>query len=246
MKLENLQLLCAASIVTCVAFTSIAAPRAPQPPWPQATLKIFGFDSQYGKAPWRNVAINEEESTLVESWSGYALERSGLFLSPVVIPVRVSDQELNIVPACGAIRFWFAPNWSTANEQGAGKGPGHLAHLLELVNLGGKVSDVNWALFVNESGDTLHLVGQTPRGLTEILQAPVAFTAGDWRMITLCYPERFPHHRAILTRICAVAQFQRSSECHGVSGMASSHAFLGWPRATQGQSAFFAARGNAL
>ncbi len=170
-------------------FPALAKPRPPQPPWPQATLKIFGFDSPYQKVPWRNVAINEEESTLVESWSGFALERSGLFLSPIIIPVRVSDKEVNLAPASGSIRFWLAPNWSTASENSVGKGPGHLAHLLELVNLGGKASDVRWSLYVNEAGDTIHFVGQTKLGLTELLKAPVAFTTGDWRMITLCYSE---------------------------------------------------------
>ena len=144
-----------ATICLSLASSALAKPRPPQPPWPQATLKIFGFDSYYGQAPWRDVAINEEESTLVESWSGYALERSGLFVSPIVIPVRISETELNVMPACGSIRFWLAPNWSTANEKSGGAGPGHLAHLLDLVNLGGKVSDARWALFLNEAGDTL-------------------------------------------------------------------------------------------
>lgn len=139
--------------------------------------------------PWRAVAINEEESTLVESWSGYALERSDLFLSAIVIPLRVSEKELNVAPARGSIRFWLAPHWSTANEKSGGTGPGHLAHLLELVNLDGKAAEARWTLFLNEPGDTVYFVGQTQLGLTEILKAPVEFTAGDWRMITLCYSE---------------------------------------------------------
>lgn len=57
------------------------------------------------------------------------------------------------------------------------------------MNLDGKAVDVRWALYVNEDGDKIHFVGQTKLGLTEILQAPVVFTAGDWRMITLCYSE---------------------------------------------------------
>lgn len=106
----------------CLLFTSfaLAKPRPPQPPWPQATLKIFGFDSPYQKVPWRNVAINEEESTLVESWSGFALERNGLFLSPIIIPVRVSDKEVNLAPASGSVRFWLAPNWTSASEKSGG------------------------------------------------------------------------------------------------------------------------------
>ncbi len=184
-----LWLLLVAALFLLVVLPVTGNPRPPQPPWPQSTIKIFGFDSPYWKVPWRAVAINEEESTLVESWSGFALERSGLFLSPIVIPVRVSDKEVNLAPASGSIRFWLAPNWSTASEKASGQGPGHRAQLLELVNLGGKAADVRWSLYVNEAGDTIHFVGQTKPGLKELLNAPVAFTAGDWRMITICYSE---------------------------------------------------------
>jgi hypothetical protein len=144
--------------------TGFAKPRPPQPPWPQATLQVFRFDSAYSRVPWRHVALNEDESTGAESWSGYALVREGMPAAPVVVPVRISETESNLAPACGTIRFWFAPQWSTASKAARGKGPGHLAHLLDLVNLEGKATDARWTLFLNESVDgDIPSAGGVPR-----------------------------------------------------------------------------------
>ncbi len=169
------------------------APRAPQPPWPEESIKIFGFDSGYARGPWRNLALNEDNATLLESWSGYALSREASresFLpSPVIIPARASETESNFAPAAGTIRFWFAPNWSTASKTSGGQGPGHAARLLELVQLNREKAPTRWALFFNAAGDTLSLAGETKLGAEVLLQTPVEFTAGAWRMITLCYSE---------------------------------------------------------
>ena len=171
------------------AGSGLAAPRPPQPPWPQETLKIFGFDSAYANVPWRNLAVNEEEAAGTESWSGYALNREGFITAPVVIPLRVSEQELNLAPASGAVRFWFAPNWSTASKTSRGKGPGHAARLLELVNLNGKKAHTRWSLFLNgEPGkrviaylDDVRIEGQVPEEKAYLAQAQQAFTASTRR-----------------------------------------------------------------
>jgi len=44
-----------------------AAPRPPQPPWPQATLRIYGFDAEYWRMPWNQVALYEDPAELAES-----------------------------------------------------------------------------------------------------------------------------------------------------------------------------------
>ena len=167
----------------------LAAPRPPLPPWPQTALRVFGFDSAYANVPWRNLALNEEAATLPESWNGYALSREGLVGSPVIIPVQGLEKEVNVAPARGMIRFWFAPNWSTASKTSGGAGPGHAARLLELVNVNGAKAQTRWALFLNDAGDTISLAGETKLGAAVVLQAPVEFQADVWQMITLCYSE---------------------------------------------------------
>ena len=107
-------------IITILLFVSSSAfskPRPPQPPWPEATLRIYGFDSAVLPGPWKDVPINEE-SSVADSWSGQALVREGFVaLSPVVIPVDVESKRPNFKMDGGAIRFWIAPNWSTADEK---------------------------------------------------------------------------------------------------------------------------------
>jgi len=167
--------------------STISAPRPPQPPWPQATLRSFGFDSAYWNVPWSEAALYEEHATLAESWSGFSLTRDGFVTAPVVIPFETDDQRPAFAAGGGAVRFWMATSWSTASKESGGSGPGRWARLLELVNVSGKRPDVKWSLFVNAAGDTIYLGGPALGGIQAWLEAPVSFTAGDWRMVTLCY-----------------------------------------------------------
>lgn len=169
-----------------VARSAWAAPRTPQPPWPEPALAIYGFDSALARVPWRNVALNEEES-LVESWSGYALVREGFVATPVIIPLETDSKRSNYKADAGAIRFWIAPCWTTASEKSEGKGPGHVAQLLQLVQLRGEKLAGRWALCVNETGDVLYWVTEQNGKPVVRLKAKVQFTAGDWRMVTLGY-----------------------------------------------------------
>jgi len=188
MKTNSFLLWAAVLAVVSVIAKSSAAPRPPQPPWPEATLRIYGFDSAYQRGPWKMDAAINEETSVVDSWSGQALVREGFSsLSPVVIPVDVESKRPNYKLDGGAVRFWIAPNWSTASEKLGGKGPGHLAHLLELVSLDAKKPEVKWSLCVNDAGDTIYLAGEGKGGVTVYLKAPIQFEAGDWRMITLGY-----------------------------------------------------------
>jgi hypothetical protein len=168
--------------------TVLAAPRVPQPPWPQASLNTFGWDSPYSKVPLRKVALNEDAATYQESWSGFALVRDGLTtLSPVIIPATGSETRPNVAVARGAVRFWFAPDWSAATANSGGTGPGHYAQLLELVDVSSKMPVTRWSLYVSPTGNTLYLSGQGASGAVDYLQAPIELRAGEWRMITVCY-----------------------------------------------------------
>ncbi len=167
--------------------TANAAPRTPQPPWPQSTLKIFGFDAAYWRGPWSNVAVNEDPATLVDSWSGYSLLRDGFYSTPVLIPVGDAKTTRNVAVPYGAIRFWVAPNWSTADEKTGGKGPGRFARFLEMVNVNDTTAQVQWSLYVNEAGDTIYLSHPSKEGMIDVLKAPVTFSAGDWSMVTIAY-----------------------------------------------------------
>ena len=178
----------AVSFFALDSVSTFAGPRAPQPPWPQASLNTFGWDNPYSKVPLRKIALNEDAASYQESWSGYALVRDSLTtLSPVIIPAAGAETRPNVAIGCGAVRFWLAPNWNSASAQGDAKGPGHYARLLELVDWGGKLPVTRWSLYLNETGDTIYLSGQGKAGVVDCLEAPVEFRAGEWRLITVCY-----------------------------------------------------------
>lgn len=170
-----------------LASVGLAAPRQPQPPWPEATLRIYSFDSPYWLVPWNELALYEEQAGLKEGWSGYSLVRDGFVTTPVVIPFEPDAKRPSFATGTGAVRFWISTSWSTASKETGGSGPGRWARLVELVSLNGKTPEVKWSLHLNETGDTIYLSGAGLAGAKQYLQAPVTFAAGDWRLITLCY-----------------------------------------------------------
>ena len=107
---------------------TLAKPRPPLPPVPELVARLWheGFDWPYNGLI-TNAQISTARGELIESWSGFALQRSGQ-VPPFVVPAG-SKARTNIACEAGAIRFWFRPYWSS------GVGPGTDARLLTLVTL---------------------------------------------------------------------------------------------------------------
>ncbi len=166
--------------------TLMAAPRMPVPPWPEQTFGIWGFDESLWFASFEPKILGMEAAQTVDSWSGYALLRDLTSASgPVAIPA-VDGAKTNVACERGAIRFWFCPQWSSTGA--GGKGPGYHARLLELVGFGTKSPQTRWALYLNPEGTGLYFSGRDNNGgVSDFLNAPVTFQAGQWRMITVCY-----------------------------------------------------------
>ncbi len=172
-----------AAVVLRVAFTSPlhAEPRSPLPPWPEANpISQLKWDAVL--SPMRDnstVAVGAEGATLVESWSGYALQREGFLISPFVMPGVNSAGKNNLGHRQGCIRFWFAPSWAS------GSGPGQTARLAEWIVTDGSEVGTLWALSVNESGTVVSLASE---GRT-VLQAEINWSAGTWHQVALSYGE---------------------------------------------------------
>src|SRR5207244_388440 len=110
-----------------------------------------------------NSQILVEGFRLVESWSGYALDRSttGGAITPFIIPGVDSSGHTNLVSdGIGALRLWLTPYWSTTNGS---VGPGAYARVAELLAVGDEAL-VNWSLQISPSGDALRLIAQSQSG----------------------------------------------------------------------------------
>ena len=161
--------------------TVLAAPRPPLPPWPEIALFRWSFDEVYSTSASKSPSAATVDATLwAESWSGYALNRAGKHIEPVLLPLQ-SAGFLPVLGDQGTIRVWYCPAWSS------GKGPGHEAPLLEMVSGNGKDAVTWWRLAFDERGERLVLSAQTAGGWADLAAAPVEMTAGQWRLITLTY-----------------------------------------------------------
>jgi hypothetical protein len=125
------------------ASSVFSEPRDPLPPWPEPN-PISQLTWNAVLSPMRDdstAALGVEGATLVEGWSGYALQREGLLVSPVVLPGVNTQGEANLAYRQGCLRFWFASAWDS------GKGLGQVSRLAEWIVTDGKEVGTLWALW---------------------------------------------------------------------------------------------------
>ncbi len=184
--LRSRDILAAALSLACLLSASLvmAKPEPPNPPLPEMAPVLWqeSFDAGY-----KYCATNEEvvfgSYQFRESWSGYALERSGL-VAPFSVPALLSAGHTNIMTATdGALRFWVRPSWSSVLLAKAGTEPGSYARLAEL-SVDGIAASV-WSLQVLPDGSALSLVAQGESGPVELLNAPIEWRAGVSHLVAL-------------------------------------------------------------
>lgn len=85
----------------------------------------------------------------------------------------------------GSIRFWFKPDWSSANV--GGTGPQSEGRLIEMGTKGS--TDGWWGLVVKSSGTNIYLGTQTNSTgtLTTNLIVPISWTSNVWHQVVLTY-----------------------------------------------------------
>jgi len=129
----------------------------------------------------------------VASWS----TNGALIDSPKAAILKYRDVETNgnanINLRNGTVRFWFRPDWSSANAGGGG--PGGYARLIEVGSnnpaFGNSwtVGSTNgwWALFLNTNGTQLAFGSSTNGGGLVDLSAGISWLSNQWHQIVLTY-----------------------------------------------------------
>ena len=152
----------------------MADPRQPWPPLPEAGhCTAESFDEPYRMAAGQWI----DPSVWVESWSGYALNRSSQqpVVAPWVVPMLATNGCWNIDPQRGALRMWYFTD--------GGLGSGTPATLLTLVSTDPKTAGaVWWSLDVSADGQSIVLTAEGANGPSTCLSAPVTFEAGTWAL----------------------------------------------------------------
>ena len=177
------QLLCWLALAMVVP-SVLATPRAPMPPLPHLTTTLFHtrFDEPYWKERQRATLVMVDSWTLVESFSGYALQRSGNSVTPFVIPALGASNRVAVAADKGALGFWFKPYW--ANMTGS---TGN-AKLAELIAVGGDDAVSSWSLQINPERTAIILAGLD--GAEILLQSEITLMPEVWHWIVLNYGEK--------------------------------------------------------
>ena len=163
-----------------------ALPRSPLPPIPeQPPLYHESFDADYFLGDTNSDILVAGFGFLDQSWSGYALGRTGETVVPFIVPAVDSTGHTNIAAETGgALRFWIRPYW-TSQSQPNGTGPGTNATLLELDAVYGGQTGLAWSLQTSADGNTLNLIAQTDNGMQAVIQSQITWQAGQSHCIVL-------------------------------------------------------------
>lgn len=170
------------------AFDLSARPRPPLPPLPELVplLSRTDFDEAFWARTEKSESLHPAYTDLVEGWSGYALKRAGVAVTPFLVPALDATGKTNIGAPAGAVRFWFKPYWSSTTVP-MGTGPGVNGRLAELTAVDPTDSVYVWSLDVSADGTALFLTGATDTGAGLLFAAPINWQAGQWHLLALNY-----------------------------------------------------------
>jgi hypothetical protein len=140
---------------------------------------------RFNDAAWLTNAATQPlfyEAETVAGWSGSALRMAGTGASLLAVPEVAMNGKTNL-PATATIRFWFAPDWTSAGA--GGSGPGAEVRLLETGAWSAQEATARCALIVDADGDTLRLEAPGGGGVPTVLSAGLEWLAGEWHQIAL-------------------------------------------------------------
>jgi len=172
----------------CILFNTQNAdadPRGPLPPPPERpAIWQESFDEDYFSGETNVELIVPGFGFLDQSWSGYALVRTGGAVVPFTIPALDSTGHTNVSSdTAGALRFWVEPAW--ASQSANGTGPETNAVLIEFDASSAGETAFAWALEVSADGNTLALVAPTASEIETLLQSQISWQTNESHCIAL-------------------------------------------------------------
>jgi len=133
------------------------------------------FDEAYYSRLNRPASVATDYA-VVESFSGYALDRGGESVAPFLVPALDQTGRTNAACGHGAIRFWFNRSAESAN-----------ARLIEMIELRQGTVTLNFSLRWNEDCASICLDAATDGGTATLLEAKADWALNQWHLITLNY-----------------------------------------------------------
>src|SRR5437762_2451808 len=168
------------TILLLVNLTAHGKPRPPLPPFPEGQLAQWRFNATNGI---EGNIFSAQGYTLVEGWSGYALQMSGASPRTLLISTVRTNGRPNVAAGSGTIRFWFAPYWASKSSGGAG--PGAWAQLLEIGRPDG--SGFWLSLAADPDGNRLKVSTRVAGVPTALVDAPIQWPSNQWHQAALVY-----------------------------------------------------------
>jgi hypothetical protein len=107
--------------------------------------------------------------------------------NPAILEYRDVETNGNANINCrnGTVRFWFKPDWSSANQ--GGTGPGSNGRLIEVGNYNPVNTNGWWALYLSSDGTQILFGSSTNGAAATILAANISWTSNQWHQIVLTY-----------------------------------------------------------
>jgi hypothetical protein len=173
-------------------FTSLDAHAQPTPPGGDTNTYYYGTpldawsfndtsnwttDFGYASASFTNI-----DSTLFGD--GIAVVVDSTNSAWLQYNVLESDGTTNLTVDTGSVILWFAPHWSSTNEDG-GTGPQTWGRLLEVGSTNGSGL---WSLYVDPDGVNVYFTVQTNGGdPVTYLSAPIDWVTNEWHQLAITY-----------------------------------------------------------
>src|SRR5579884_3732018 len=120
---------------------------------------------------------------LVPTWAGNGLQVDSTNAAWITYAVVETNGMTNLNCSQGTIEMWFSPDWNSSDGLGA------WGTILAVGNWNTNISEATgaWGIYISPDGSGIYFSAQPNGVITNYLNAPISWNAGDWHHIALTY-----------------------------------------------------------